>query len=283
MATQQPNSGGFQVEKNLRGRDEFFKETYRFFDALGRHRNMVFIASIALVAACVVGGVMANRFQAKSDAGRDALFLAVKAYDTEIKSLAGVKPPVVEAETAAKEGKDAKAKEAADKAKHAEDEAASKRMDDLAFSKLDVDAKFPDAVKKYRAVITDYTGTRAAHEARMALGTLYFNHGEAAKAAPIFQSAVDGAPGSFEKGLALQSWGYALENDGKFAEAITAYEKALNYGEGGIKGDSWLAIARCQQAMHDVAKARSTYDQILSQLPNSEAAKSAEALKAKLQ
>jgi TolA-binding protein len=271
---------------NLRNRDDFFKETYRFFDALGRHRALVVVAATVLVVACVAGGIAANRHEAKSEAGRDALFLAVKASETELKSLAGVKLPGVEAP--AKEGveetpEEAKAKAAADKAKRAEDEAAGKKMEELAFSKLNVDEKFQGSVLKFRDVIAKFDGTRAAHEARMALGTLYFNHGEPAKAAPLFQDAGTSASGSFEKTLALQSWGYALENSGKYAEAVPAYEKALNYGEGSIKGDIWLAIARCQEAMHDAAKARSTYDQIISLLPTSDAAKTAESLKAKLQ
>jgi TolA-binding protein len=145
-----------------------------------------------------------------------------------------------------------------------------------------VDAKFPEAVKKYKDVIAQFDGTRAAHEARLALGTLYYNHGAPAEAVPLFQAAAGSATGSFEKSVALESWGYALENDGKYAEAITAFEKAANYAEGSVKGDSLLAIARCHEAMHDVAKARSTYDQILSQLPNTDAAKAAEGLKAKL-
>jgi TolA-binding protein len=270
---------GRRTERSLKGRDEFFKETYRFFDVLAHHRIAVVIGATVLIGACVAGGIFANRHEVQSDEARGALFLAEKASDTELKVLAGVKTPAVPIA----EEKDPAKKEAADKAKRAEDEASSKKMEELAYSKLNVDVKFPDTVRKFRDVIAKYSGTRAAHEARMSLGTLYFNHGEAGKAAPLFQDASASASGSFEKSLAFQSWGYALENGGKPADAISAYEKALGYSEGSIKGDVLLSIARSQEALHDVAKARSTYDQIISQLPNTDAAKSAESHKAKLQ
>ena len=73
----------------------------------------------------------------------------MKASETELKTLAGVKPPVAEAPV--KEGteespEEIKAKAVADKARRAEDEAAGKKMEELAFSKLNVDEKFQGSV-----------------------------------------------------------------------------------------------------------------------------------------
>lgn len=252
----------------LRNRDGFFKETYRFFDALKSHRGAMIVAIIVLAGICLAAGLWVSRRAEKSGSGLNALYVAQKAYETELKALAGVKttqPSQID-----------------EKALRAEAEISGKRMDELAFSKLDVDAKFPDTVKKYRAVIADFDGTRAAHEARMALGALYFNHGESAKAVPLFQAAVSSANGNAEKAMAYQSWGYAHENDGKPNEAITAFDRAAGYSEGAIKGNALLSVARNYEATRDVAKARSIYDQILSQLPNTDAAKTAETLKAKL-
>lgn len=291
------NAGGFSVssrEKSLRGRDEFYKETYRFFDALGRHRTAVVVGAAVLVIGGVAGGIIANHREERAEAGRSALYLAQKSFETTLKDMAGYKAPPPEADGAKDKDADAAAKpeaedpkakaakEAAAKARQAEEQAVEKKAEELTFSKMDVDAKFGDAIKKFQDVIAKFDGTRAAHEARMTLGTLYFNHGEPAKAAPLFEAAAKSAPNAFDKSMAYQSWGYALENDGKPADALSAYEKALNYSEGSIKGDCWLGIARCQVAMHDAAKARSTYDQIITQLPSTEASKTAEALKAKL-
>lgn len=253
--------------KVLKGKDDFFTAVYRFFDGLGKHTAVLAIVIGLVMVLGVVGGLMANRHEAKSGEAKSALFLAQKAYDTEMKSLAGIKAPAAGAD---------------EKAKAAEEAASSKRLDELSLQKFDVEAKLPTTVAKYKEVITQFGGTRAAHEARMGLGDLYFNHGDAAKAIPFYKEGADSAPGNFEKSLALSALGYAYENSGKPNDAVAAFEKALNLGEAGIKGDVLLAIARSQVALHDTAKARSTYDQIISQLPNTESAKMAEALKAKL-
>ena len=60
------------------------------------------------------------------------------------------------------------------------------------------------------------------------------------------------------------------------------FQKALELGEGSLKGDLLMAIARCQETLHDSSKARSIYDRILSELPNTEYAKAADINKAQL-
>lgn len=284
-----PSSGGYEAARNLRNRDGFFQGVYQFFDALGKHRAGMLAVLVAVIAACVGAGLWANHRTAENEVAKDALYRAEKAYETELKAMAGVKPPVAAPAKKAPstdpkvKAEEDKAAAAADKIKREEDAAANKRLDELAFQKMDVDAKFPATIKAYQELLSKHGKSRAGHEARMALGSLYFNHGEPAKAAPVFQAASENASGNFDKAVALQSWGYSLENQGKFAEAVTAYEKASNYGkDSGIQGDVMLALARSYEGMNDAAKARSTYDQILNTLPNSEAAKSAEALKAKL-
>jgi tetratricopeptide (TPR) repeat protein len=273
------------TESSIQNRDGFYKETYRFFDTLGRHRAGLIIVVALALGICLAGGVMMNRRAEKSETGLNALYLAQKGYETELKGVAGVSTPKPLAPRDPNAKEDAKAKaarEAEEKAYRAEEESASKKLDAVAFAPLDVDAKFPETVKRYRAIIEQYDGTRAAHEARLALGSLYFDHGEAAKATPLFQSSVSSAPGNAEKAMAHQALGYSLENEGKLQEAVAAYEKSAGYADGSLKGDVLLAAARCQTALKDVTKARSTYDQILSQLPNTDAAKAAESLKAKL-
>jgi tetratricopeptide (TPR) repeat protein len=117
----------------------------------------------------------------------------------------------------------------------------------------------------------------------MKLGTLYFDHGDFAKALPWFEKAAQSASGSFERALALSSVAYTQENLGKPSDAVQTYQKALNLGEGGLKGDLLLGMARSYEALQDTAKARSSYDQILKDLPGTEYAKSAELYKGWLQ
>ena len=108
-------------------------------------------------------------------------------------------------------------------------------------------------------------------------------HGEFTKALPWYEKASDSAPDSFEKALAFSSLGYVHESLGKPTEALQSFQKALNLGEGSLKGDLLMGVARSYEAVHDSANARSTYDKILTELPNTEYAKSAELFKDQLQ
>jgi tetratricopeptide (TPR) repeat protein len=151
------------------------------------------------------------------------------------------------------------------------------------YKKFDVDTTLAEPVKQLQLIVTDFSNTRAAFEARLTLGDLYYNHGQAEKSVKWYQEAADSAPGTFEKALAFYALGYSFENAAKPGEALKIYEKALNQGEVGLKGDLLLATARCYESMHDIAKARSTYDRIIAELPNTDYATSAQVFKAQIQ
>ena len=158
-----------------------------------------------------------------------------------------------------------------------------KTQESLTFKKMDVDRKLTESIEKIKRIDSEFSKTRAAFEARLKLGSLYFDHGEFDKAIAWYKKALDSAPNTFEKSIVLSSLGYAYENSGKPAEALQAFQKALPLGERSLKGDLLLGVARNQEALHDLVKARSTYDQILTELPNTEYAKSAEIFKDQLQ
>jgi TolA-binding protein len=273
---------------SIRGRDGFFQVVYRFFDALSKKRGLLAGAIGALVLAGIGVGIWSNRAQERAEQAKSALFIAQKSFEEETRALAGVKLAEAPKPTpAAKEG--APKDEAADKAarearaKQAkQNEEDTKKLEAVVYQKLDVDAKYVQTLAKYRAVIEQYPGTQAAFEARLGLGDLYYAHGDSARALPVFQEAFDKTSGSHNKAVALSSVGYAQENQGKTLDALNTFQKALDLGETGLKGDLLLAIARCQEALHDTAKAKATYEQIISQLPNTESSRTAELLKAQL-
>jgi tetratricopeptide (TPR) repeat protein len=243
--------------------DQFTSTVYQVFDGIGH--NLKTWTVIVLLALCVGGAIafFTNRSNSREEMANNALFTAQKTLETQLKAM--VPPP---------------AQKDADPAK----QAPAPGIETVQFKKFDVDAKLGDAVKKFKEVSEQYAGTRAGFEARLALGNLYYSHGEAAKAVSWFEQAVQAAPHAADKAMALSSLGYAQEGAGKVQEAVQTYQNALNQGEASLKGDLLLAImARCYELMHDSAKARSTYDQILSQLPNTDFSKSAEASKAQLE
>jgi tetratricopeptide (TPR) repeat protein len=233
-----------------------------FFDALiAKPIALVSILLAIIVIAAVYVGVR-NQKEAKAQASSNALFHAQKSYESEMKAFASSVAP---AETASKDKKAA---------------APAPSPDTVIFKKADVDAKFPETIKGYKAVIDQFPGTRASFESLLALGSLYSNHGEPAKAIDWLKKATDSAPSSADRAEAYYGLGYALEGAGKYSDAIQAYQNAINSGEPVAKADILLAVARNQELMGDKAKARETYDQIIKQSPNSDQAHTAESLKA---
>lgn len=242
-----------------------------FFDALvAKPIALVTVLLVIIVAAAAFVGLR-NQKEAKSQAAGNALFHAQRSYENEMKTFAASVAPA----TPATEGKGAKGKKEA---------APAPSPESVLFKKTDVDAKFPETLKNYKAVIDQYPGTRAAFESLLSIGSLYTNHGEPAKAVSALQKATEMAPSSSDRAEAFFSLGYALEGSGKYAEAIQAYQSALSAttsaGEPVAKADLLLAVARNQDLMGDKAKARETYDQIIKQYPNSDQAHTAESLKA---
>jgi len=260
--------------KELKRPDQFTTSITKFFNELARNRNAVLIILSGIVLLSAVSMYIVSKKQGENEKASDALFLATDAVNKKLESLGKAS-----AEATAAEVKDAK-KSASDK------KPATKppvNPEQLAFKKLNVDQEFADGVQKYKAVIEKYGNTAAAFEARSALGALYLHHGEPEKAVPWLKAATETSPGPLPKAYAWSGLGYALENSGKTAEALQAFEKSLNLGEANLKGDLLLSMARCQETLNDKAKARATYDQIISQLPNTEYAKNAQLFKKHIQ
>jgi TolA-binding protein len=249
--------------------DQFSSSLRGFFDSAANHSRAVLVGVAVLLGAGVGLGYYLNVRTAKNDTANAALFLARQSVEKELTAIAAVEAPKPPAPKAVKKGETAPTPPAPS-------------ADLIAYKKLDVDGRLADGVKKLEAVSKTYGGTRAAFEARLTLGDLFYNHGHAEKAVRWYREAVDGAPGAFERSLAMYSLGYSLENSSQSDEAIKTYEKAISLGESVLKGDLMLALARTYEAKKDTAKAKATYDQILSQLPNTEFAKSAETFKAQL-
>lgn len=273
--------------KSLKQPDSLSVVLKGFFDNLFKHYRGAAILIGALFILGLIGAFAVNHWDSRTEAGKTALFLAQKSLETELKAIADSSTVPADAMklSAAKAkntiGKDQVTDTAAEKAAAAAASAAA--IEAATYKKLDVDAQFPETLKKLKALEQDYGKTRPAFDARLKLGDLYFQHGAFDKALPWYKKAAETAPGHFEKTLALSSLAYLNENAGKLNEAIQSYQQAIDIGEVSLKGDLLLGLARCYEAIHDSAKARSIYDKIITDLPNSEFAKSAELYKGMLE
>jgi tetratricopeptide (TPR) repeat protein len=154
----------------------------------------------------------------------------------------------------------------------------------LESEKLDLASRFPETLKAYQAVISQYPSTQASVEARLSLGRRYLNHGQAAQAVPLFEEAAKKASGA-DRASAWNAAGYAYEASAQSPQAIQAFEKAANEAPKGIdtiRGDSLVSEARVLEASNDSARAKQVYERILKELPNSEFSKAAEIAKSRL-
>lgn len=264
MSSSSSHSKGLN-RKSLKKSDYFTKLSQSFFDQLASQWGRALIGIGVLLVIGLSFSFWMNQREEKDQASRSALYTAEKAMETELKALT---PPKNAPKTVQKN------------AQKAEDLAAVLGGGDeaLDYKKMDIDAKFPHSVQLFKEVIAKFGSTRAGLDASLKLAGLYFNHGEYAKALTWYEKAAQSTSG-FEQAVAYSSLGYTHENLGHYLEAVGAFQKALNLGEGSLKGDLLLGIARNYEAAHDTQKARSTYDQIFKDLPNSEYARSAEIYK----
>lgn len=153
---------------------------------------------------------------------------------------------------------------------------------DLAYRALNVGEVFKGGVTALQGVATDYSGTRAGTEAALHLADLYYRHGQWDQAVQWFVKAQGSASHSIDRAAAWAGQGYALENLGKRQEAVQAFERALQVGEESWKGELLLALGRNQAALKQWAQAKVTYEKIIKEVPGTEAATTAESLKARL-
>lgn len=250
-----------------KGSDEFTSNVSDFFDAIAQRWQLVVAAAVLIVIACAATVFVMNKKEEKVDQGRNALFLAQKSIDEQMKKIS---------ETLVSSTKTDIADKKTGKTPAADPEAA-------AFVQFDVDAKLGEQVKMLEAVAQDYPHTRPCYEAMMLLGKLYLDHGNPSSAATWFQKSTQEAPIALDRALAWSSVGYANENAMKYKDAIDAFDHALAEGEGTIKGDVLMGKARSYEALHDSTQAKTVYDQIISQLPGTEYAKNAQSFKARVQ
>jgi tetratricopeptide (TPR) repeat protein len=236
-----------------------------------KQRKLVIVAGVILVAAALAASLYLTKRNSFRRQASEALFRARTTLEGELKIIAdATKPP----EAAAK---DAKGK-AKPKAPPAEP--------DIEFTKFDVDTKLKNGIAALTKVSEDFTGTLAGFDAKMQLGSLYYDHAENAAgyehALQWFNSAATAAPANDQSVAALYNLGFAQEALNRCADAIKTFDRALTAGAGPFQGELLRGKARCQEALGDKVGAKTTYDTILLQLPNTEDAKFAEAKKASL-
>ncbi len=143
------------------------------------------------------------------------------------------------------------------------------------FVPCDVTVEYSQSIEKLRAITKDFPRSVQAHEALLRIANLYFDHKQYEKAAPIFAEAAHIAPSAFEKAADYAAEGTSYENCAQYTQAIDAFTRSLHMGEGSVRADVMMALARVYSAAKDNNTARSMYDNIVAEFPDSDEAKMA--------
>jgi tetratricopeptide (TPR) repeat protein len=244
----------------------------RIATAATKQRKLVIVMSVILIAAALAASLYLSKRASFRGQASEALFRARTKLETEMKSVSDAMTP-----PPAAPAKDAKGKPVAKPAASAPA---------IEFAAFDVDAKLKDGIAALQKVAEDYPATLAGFDAKMQLGSLYFDHAanpaSYEQALKWFDAAATSAPSNEQSIAALYSEGYAQEALGKCAEAVKTFDRALNSGSGPFLGELLRGKARCQETLGDKTSAKATYENIIKQLPNTENAKFAETKKATL-
>lgn len=260
--------------KALKRPDDFVVTARRVFGNLSQYRKYLAVIGALLIATGIGGAIYANYREDRAATARDRLYLAHQGLEKQLKELAKRIAPATEPKSVP-----AKDKAPQDEAEEPQENTG---LEAIAYQKLDVDTQLGESVERFRGVIQQFTGSHAALEARLALGDLYFDHGEAGKAIPWYRSAAEAAPRGLDRSLAFSALAYAHENAKEYREATNAFQQALDQGEVALKGDLMLGLARAQELAGDASAAARTYDKIIEQHPGTPHAKTAELQKSQI-
>ena len=255
------SSGNLGFNRKLLKRPDRFSSFFSsFFAKVSSQSNLAWVGLVSFLGLGVLGSLYMNHRDSQAQTARNALFFANQSLESELKALDEKAPSPAASSTPTKK-------------------APKSILAKTLYQPLNVEAQFPEALKKLKNVEREFSGTAVAFEARLQLANLYYDHGHSAEAQVWYEKALQSAPRGFEKAAIRSALGYTQEALGKPTEALDSFQKALQLGDENLKGDLLLSVARNYEALQDSANARSTYEKILNELPDTEYAKSAELLK----
>lgn len=249
----------------------------RIATTASKQKKLVAVAAVLLLATTLAASLYLSKRNAFRSQASEALFKARQTLSTETKTYAESLKPAEKKVELKEIKKDTKA-------------AAPKKLEaplpNIEFAKFDVDSLLKAGVAALEKVAEGFPGTQPGFDAKMQLGSLYFDHAANAsafgKASLWFEAATLSAPTNELSISALYNLAYAQEALGRCADSVKTFDRALNSGSGPLLGELLRGKARCQETLGDKAAAKATYENMIKLLPNTEASKFAEMKKASL-
>jgi predicted negative regulator of RcsB-dependent stress response len=130
--------------------------------------------------------------------------------------------------------------------------------------------------EKLQHIMHDYGGTSAAALAAWHLGHLQYARGDYTAALSAYKQAqqwLRGGHEAFLSRLIVLNIGYAQEANGNCNSAISSYETVIQSNAAWLYGEAFLGMGRCYENTGATEKALTTYDQALSKVAVSGAAR----------
>ena len=124
-----------------------------------------------------------------------------------------------------------------------------------------------EAIQRFTNLIAAYPQTVIAQEAIVWLGDHYLESADYDTAIVYYQKFIEGFPGSPKFGLVLYKLGQACQAKGQYDQAIGAYRRVNNRGDGELYTKARLAIADILSREFDPTSALETYQEIIKTSP----------------
>jgi predicted negative regulator of RcsB-dependent stress response len=134
----------------------------------------------------------------------------------------------------------------------------------------------PDSEKLYLDVIDKYGNTFSAITAKIELADLYFKEKKYDKAYKLFGEVKKETGKNLLKSISLVNLAYIKEIQKDYSSALSFFEEVLKYEIKTFNIQAYFGMSRCFEKLHKFDDARSTYNKIITQFPDTEHSKKAE-------
>ncbi|NCN26145.1 tetratricopeptide repeat protein [bacterium] len=142
----------------------------------------------------------------------------------------------------------------------------------------------PEVKQQYRElleqVVSKYPSAEAGHLARLRLARVNIVDGNVSEAEELLAAVKSKASEDFIKAHSLQLLGVIYENQNKLDDALSAFDQIVSLKKAPFKPLAMLSKARVLKALNRGDEAKSVYEKVTSDFPNTIYEKQARALMA---
>lgn len=142
---------------------------------------------------------------------------------------------------------------------------------------------YPRSIDLSRQVIDQYGSTPAGLDAHRLMGDNAFWTGDYKTAIEEYRAYLNGAPDGILADAARRSLAYALETDGQYAEAATAYGSLVGSFDRETDGEMLLAAGRSWIAAGNTAEAKQELERLVNQFGDTSSARRGRELLAEIE